>query len=291
MIFSKIFSKDTLHVKPFLEKHLETNNIATWHEINSLLLGGLIDYPRIRLVNSQNMLSKAYSGFMRYSLTESGERIPKILPGVIKREIKNGSTLIIDRCEDYFPGVKDLIFLIESQIKCQAWANLYVSSQGSGGFGCHFDDHDIIAIQVYGRKEWVIYEPTYFSPTRGDKSFNFPPPKSTPLTTYNLSPSDALYLPHGFWHDVTTTSDISLHITIGMDFPRRIDIFNSLSNELIKSRFFRETIDLTDLSKESELIKKEIISSLQSINVQELLFSASNYKKNNQTSINLPSLS
>lgn len=43
------------------------------------------------------------------------------------------------------------------------------------GFGLHFDDHDVVVVQLEGVKRWKIHEPTRIAPLRIDVEAPEPP--------------------------------------------------------------------------------------------------------------------
>jgi hypothetical protein len=265
------FLTDGLHIRPYVFDSIRVEEIATWDEVNSLLSSGLIDYPRIRVAAAGNEYSLSYNGFLRYSFSERGERRPRLVPGALRKTMRDGCAIIIDHCEAFFPGIRALTGEISATLGCRAWANLYVSPKGPSGFGCHFDGHDIFAIQIHGSKRWSIHAPTYQSPNRGDKSFHLPSPKGKPLKERVLSAGDGLYLPFGYWHDVEAVSDVSLHVTIGLDFNRKLDVLMLISEELAKDRFFRDKINYSMIEVEAYELRERLVEAIRDLDMEKLL--------------------
>lgn len=265
------FLIDGLHSRPYIFDSIRVEEITSWAEVNSLLSSGLIDYPRIRLAATGNEYSRSYNGFLRYSFSERGERRPKLVLGVVRKAMRDGCTMIIDHCEAFLPGVKALTGEIGAVLGCRTWANLYVAPKGPSGFGCHFDDHDIFAIQIHGSKRWSIHAPTYHSPNRGDKSFHLPSPNGKPLMECVLSAGDGLYLPFGYWHDVEAVSDISMHVTIGMDFVRRLDALKLVSEKLATDRFFRDKLNYSMIEVEASELKDRLAEIIRDLEMEKFL--------------------
>ncbi|QVN20485.1 JmjC domain-containing protein [Burkholderia pyrrocinia] len=290
MLSSGDFLSEGLNLRPYAFDSINVDRIATWDEVNSLLSSGLIDYPRIRIAAAGNDYSRGYNGFLRYSISERGERRPRVVPGVLRKVLSDGCAIIIDNCEAFFPGVSALTEEISDSFCCRTWANLYVSPKGPGGFGCHFDDHDVFAIQIHGVKRWVVYAPTYHSPNRGDKSFHFPLPKGEPLKEYTLSTGDGLYLPFGYWHDVEAISDISMHVTIGLDFVRRADVLKLFIDELAKSRFFRDKVNYSTTTAEARELKERIVDAIGELDMEMLLDELRGQWRERKAEFNFPTL-
>lgn len=77
----------------------------------------------------------------------------------------------------------------------------------------HYDDVDVIVIQLVGTKRWYISEQ---QPKLANKwkSLAEGPPTLEPYKLYDVQPGDLLYLPRGTAHTVESTSE-SVHLSIG----------------------------------------------------------------------------
>lgn len=76
----------------------------------------------------------------------------------------------------------------------------------------HYDDHDLIVLQLLGGKHWYVANSSELPNTwRGI------PPESVelgPHTTFDVSPGDLVYLPRGTLHSVDSDGE-SVHLSIG----------------------------------------------------------------------------
>ncbi|HLY52031.1 MAG TPA: cupin domain-containing protein [Steroidobacteraceae bacterium] len=76
----------------------------------------------------------------------------------------------------------------------------------------HYDDHDLIVVQLLGAKHWYVANTSELPvPWRG-----IPPERTElgPHTTFDVSPGDLVYLPRGTLHSVESAAE-SLHLSIG----------------------------------------------------------------------------
>jgi len=284
----EFFTQKVLHAQPYPLGNIEHQNLPTWDDVNALLEGGLLDYPKIRISSTDFKYSRGYCGFLRYSSNPRGGRFATIIPDLLYRALDDGCTIIIDGCQDYFPTVLSLTNEIEHQFQCQSWANLYISAESATSFGCHFDDHDIISVQLFGTKRWNIYKPTYASPNRGDKSFYLNPPVSAPDLVENLSQGSSLYLPSGYWHDVHTISPHSLHMTLGLDFPRKLDIVHAITNKLGLSEIFRGHINFSINSPDLYFFRENLINAIRDLDFGECVENAIDLHLKRHPRINFP---
>ncbi|WSC07830.1 cupin domain-containing protein [Streptomyces scopuliridis] len=53
---------------------------------------------------------------------------------------------------------------LEHWLRTGVQTNLYASLTAREGFGVHWDDHDVIVIQIDGAKRWKLYGPTRTAP-------------------------------------------------------------------------------------------------------------------------------
>jgi ribosomal protein L16 Arg81 hydroxylase len=86
-------------------------------------------------------------------------------------------------------------------------------SRGDGQAQVHYDEYDIIVIQLVGEKRWFINSdpPPLNNPWRGIAEG---PPTLDPHRVVEVAAGDLLYLPCGTAHRVDALSD-SLHLSIG----------------------------------------------------------------------------
>jgi len=77
----------------------------------------------------------------------------------------------------------------------------------------HYDDHDLIVVQLRGQKRWYLSG----APSELPNTWTSKPAESLrldPSVTVDLSPGDRLYLPRGTLHSVDSDGE-SLHLSIG----------------------------------------------------------------------------
>lgn len=110
---------------------------------------------------------------------------------------------------------------------CQT--NIYLTPPKAQGFRTHFDTHDVLVLQVSGRKRWRVWDgqavenPTRRTPWPGNM-----PPVGEPHVVM-MEPGDALYIPRGVMHDAATEpGEPSLHITVGLLEPSWAQALRSL---------------------------------------------------------------
>ena len=152
--------------------------------------------------------------------------------GYLGGEFAQGSTVTFNAAEEYWPPVagiaRDLKESLASDVKC----NVYCTPPESQGFDTHVDAHDVLVLQTSGSKTWRIHDvqeelPVESSPIAAEM---FPrlsgssPDYGEPTREIVLHPGDLLYLPRGVPHSAASTTEHSIHLTIGL-YPIRTHEF------------------------------------------------------------------
>jgi hypothetical protein len=110
------------------------------------------------------------------------------------------------------------------------------------GFAVHHDTHDVFVLQVSGTKRWRVYEPVLelpLGPQRWSPDLGDPGP---PVDDLTLRPGDTLYLPRGWPHEAVAQEDDSLHITVGMHPPTRLDALRAALDDCAGDVEFRRAL-------------------------------------------------
>jgi ribosomal protein L16 Arg81 hydroxylase len=112
---------------------------------------------------------------------------------------------------------------LERRLEFPVQVNAYATPASARGFAVHHDTHDVFVLQVSGSKRWRIYEPLLELPLKDQRwspSLGDPGPAIAEVT---LAAGDTLYLPRGWPHEAVTDASDSLHLTVGLHPPTRMD--------------------------------------------------------------------
>ncbi|MEM9138762.1 MAG: cupin domain-containing protein, partial [Pseudomonadota bacterium] len=95
--------------------------------------------------------------------------------------------------------------------------NAFFSPASAQAAGDHWDNHDLIALQVAGRKEWNVKDaPDLEAVIHMDKFIQPADYAVTDAKKYILEPGDALYIPRGCGHNALALDEDSLHLVLGV---------------------------------------------------------------------------
>jgi len=243
-----------------------------WEPLDRLLTYHQIEYPSLRFARDGKTLPAA-----------PGDRWPD--------RLREGATLIVDSVHDRVPELSELVANIRQEIGYRSQINLYCSPKAQRGFDCHYDGHEVLILQIAGRKEWAIFPETVVAPTAEMRSADCVPPDVPPYLQCVLNPGDVLYIPRGHWHyaiaadapefDRTDPDSPeseatapeppipSLHLTLGIDCQTGLDWVSWIREELQDDPNWRMNLppipdgDRQQAASELETLRDRLISWLQ----------------------------
>jgi hypothetical protein len=159
-----------------------------------------------------------------------------------------GATIRVRAIERFCEPLGNLCRDLEEELAFPVRANLYCTPGNSRGFNLHFDTHEVFVLQLFGKKQWQIFEPTVRLPLefvpplpfendrealkrfRGGRESGQSDIKETELGPLVLEallePGDCLYLPRGFVHQAVAHDEPSVHLTLGIHVLTWLDLLS-----------------------------------------------------------------
>lgn len=197
---------------PVLDAHLRTDGARS---------------PRISMADEGRHGS---AGVPEHEFTLPDGRVD--LPRLLLR-FDHGASLVLSQFHETHPPLADFCRGLERLFLHAVQANIYLTPPAAQGFRTHYDTHDVLVLQVEGRKRWRVWDgertprPTRRTPWPGHME-----PMGEPHILM-LNPGDALYIPRGVMHDAATEpGERSLHITLGLLEPSWAQAIRNLVDEL-----------------------------------------------------------
>lgn len=161
---------------------------------------------------------------------------------------RRGSTIRVNRVQRHWKPIRELCRSLEQSFEFPVRANLYCTPASASAFGRHYDTHDVLILQISGRKSWRIFRPLVQLPLESIPPLPFEertamlkyarggPRKGRadidddecgePLSELTLAAGDLLYIPRGFIHEAWTTNESSTHVTVALDVVRWLDLLS-----------------------------------------------------------------
>jgi cupin superfamily protein len=176
-------------------------------ELSQLIAMGVIPGSKIRLIRGGRPVPERF-----WSTEEKHALVPDIKH--ISRLLREGHSMSISHLEQFAPGVHTLCSGLGSELSRRIRAYLHLTPPSSQGFLPHYDNHDVIVLQLEGEKEWQVFERATSAPVHPTNIT--PEPGQSPVLTVTIRRGDSLYVPRGFVHCAATTQQLSLHVSVGI---------------------------------------------------------------------------
>jgi hypothetical protein len=196
-------------------------DLLPWHTLNTLFSINRFVPGQIRVLRaSTDALPSMYRDPADWS---------RLKVDALQALAAQGLSVVVNDIDKLVPAVAALSAMAERYLRSVTWMNAYITFRQSGAFLPHWDGHDVLILQIHGRKRWRSYGMGHDRPADGHtfaKSEDAGPVQWEEV----LHPGDVLYLPRGEVHaaDVEPGS-ASVHLTLGILPPRGNDVLRWLA--------------------------------------------------------------
>jgi ribosomal protein L16 Arg81 hydroxylase len=235
--------KDFCHV---VGKPGRFSSLLSWRALNQILDEHRLDYPRLRLIRGGETLPP--QSFIRYQTDRRGSKYPRVDAAGLSRELATGAMLHLAAVDETQPVLASMAQGLRTALRTDVTINVCAGVNDSRGFATHWDGHDVLVMQIHGRKYWRVYGITQPSPLRigvGMDTSGETERPSEPTWEGMIEEGDVLYLPRGCWHSAQGNAGPTLHLTVGLINPTGADYLAWVSKGLLANDLFR--MDLPDL--------------------------------------------
>ncbi|MFE0183407.1 JmjC domain-containing protein [Streptomyces olivaceus] len=152
------------------------------------------------------------------SVSPRGQSISMVNMRSLGRLLGEGATVIMDQANVFDPTMEVACRALQWWSRERVQVNAYLTTNDASGFPLHWDDHDVVIVQLAGEKEWEVRATSRAVPMYRDAD-----PNSTPsdeiIWSGLMRTGDVMHIPRGHWHQATRTgsgSGKSLHVTFGI---------------------------------------------------------------------------
>jgi|SRR5580658_200070 ribosomal protein L16 Arg81 hydroxylase len=160
----------------------------------------------------------------------------------ISEEYSKGASITLPALHQTWRPLKAFCTRVEHELDHSIHANAYITPGRAAGFPPHYDTHEVLVMQLAGKKRWQINEPTIKLP-HSDQQFKpegfVPGPR---LMEIELQAGDLLYLPRGYVHSTTTSEWHSVHVTLGVNVYTWVDVVRESVPSAVDSEELRKAL-------------------------------------------------
>lgn len=199
-------------------------------DIGDLVILRHLEPPQLRLFSRGQEVP--HDRYYERRITRRRLSYRQVVTADLRRELEDGATLIIDAVDTIEPRVREAAHVLQWHMNELVQVNAYLTLPGSHGFNVHWDDHDVLVVQVEGEKHWQIWGPTRHDPMYRDSVIESVAPSVEPRIRLKLVENEMLFIPRGWWHSAETVDTPSLHLTFGISRSTGIDWLESLADEM-----------------------------------------------------------
>ncbi|NID14215.1 cupin domain-containing protein [Luteibacter yeojuensis] len=267
-ISSENFTRDYYGKSPFLFRGSLKSHTNDWKLFDGLIFASEMEIDSIGLFLHGSVPQSAYVE----SFHDVGRLRRRLIVPAVEDLLRRGASLVINHADSKSRPIDAISKFLGNFVGERTAANAYVAFGGEGAFGKHWDTHDVFAVQLIGRKRWLVYSPTFPMPLAVQNSRNRKHEcPLDPVMDVVLAAGDVLYLPRGWWHHaIPIEGEESAHVAVGIHPAHMIDYviwccINVMPNEPI----FRESLEGARIR--SELAERlgqsafEVLSSSENI--------------------------
>jgi ribosomal protein L16 Arg81 hydroxylase len=213
-------------------------DILPWEALNTLINFHQFAGLRLRLMKEAQLVPPE-SYLSAHSNNRSASHA--VNSSALERHLRDGATLVLDAIDWLYEPISVIARNIERLLRVDVQVNTYAGWRESPGLGLHWDRHDVLILQISGRKTWHVYEPTRLFPIQADTEPN-EKPQADPISVTTLSAGDVLYIPRGWWHIAVPCGEPTLHLTVGLHSRTGADFAAWLINDVKKREIMRKDI-------------------------------------------------
>jgi bifunctional lysine-specific demethylase and histidyl-hydroxylase NO66 len=150
----------------------------------------------------------------------------------IGRDFADGYTIVLESIHRYVRAIASLLHAIEVELNFATQVNAYFTPPESQGFVPHYDEHDVLIMQLRGSKIWHLYDGIDVAPRAALRHEPVAADALPSPTDVCLEVGDVLYLPGGRVHAAEATSEVSVHLTVGVLAPTLLLLVTRALNSL-----------------------------------------------------------
>jgi JmjC domain len=152
--------------------------------------------------------------------------------------LAQGASIVVDEIHHSIPQISQLAAAIEREMAIKTQVNAYLSFSKGGALSPHWDIHDVLVVQVHGRKQWRFWKSVVDHPVEFADDLAIDA-NTAPDHEIKLAPGDVLFIPRGEPHAAAVLAGRSVHLTIGLRSETGIDFFAYIQKKAAQDVLFR----------------------------------------------------
>ncbi|WP_406135317.1 JmjC domain-containing protein [Streptomyces albidoflavus] len=193
-----------------------TSRVLTPQRLLDIAMRRSLNRPQFRCFQKGDEVHPAV--YYTDSVSPRGQSISVVNMRGLGRLLGEGATLIMDQVNVFDPTMEAACRALQWWSHERVQVNAYLTTNDASGFPLHWDDHDVVIVQLAGEKDWEVRDTTRTAPMYRDADPNSVPSQDV-IWAGTLKTGDVMHIPRGHWHQATRSgggTGHSLHVTFGI---------------------------------------------------------------------------
>ncbi|MEV7121157.1 JmjC domain-containing protein [Kitasatospora griseola] len=191
--------------------------LLTPQRLLNLVMRRSLYRPQFRVFQKQVEVHPAV--YFTDNVSPRGQSIPMVNMNALARLLREGATVILDQANVADPTLEVACRALQWWSGERVQVNVYWTTGEAEGFPLHWDDHDVVVVQLAGEKGWEVRGPSRAAPMYRDADPNSTPSEEV-LWSGVMRAGDVMHIPRGHWHRASRaghgSAGHSLHVTFGI---------------------------------------------------------------------------
>ncbi|WP_167501592.1 JmjC domain-containing protein [Streptomyces malaysiensis] len=217
--------------------------ILTPNRLLDMAMRRSLSRPQLRCFREGNEIHPAT--YFTDEVSPRGQSIPMVNMRRLNGLLRQGATLILDQANVFDPTMEVVCRAMQWWSRERVQINLYLTTNDAAGFDLHWDDHDVMIVQLAGEKEWEVRGASRKVPMYRDADPNSDPSEEI-VWSGVMKTGDVMHIPRGYWHKATrcgSGSGQSLHMTFGIAKRTGVSWLSWLADWSREQEIFRHDLD------------------------------------------------
>ncbi|MFB7473729.1 JmjC domain-containing protein [Kitasatospora sp. NPDC056184] len=221
------------------------SRILTPNKLLDIAMRRSLNRPQFRAFQKGEEVHPAI--YFTDTVSPRGQSIPMANMHRLGDLLRQGATLIMDQVNVFDPTMEVACRALQWWARERVQVNAYLTTNAAEGFPLHWDDHDVIVVQLSGQKDWEVRAASRTAPMYRDADPNSAP-SETVIFNGTLHAGNVMHIPRGHWHQATRTrsgTGHSLHVTFGITKRTGASWMAWLGDWCREQEVFRRDLDRT----------------------------------------------
>lgn len=235
-------SMGTAFARGSMDDHGLCSRLLTPSRLLDVIMRRSLEPPQLRVFRDGHELHP--DNFLTTGVERRGKAVRMTDMRKLAGLLEAGSTVALDALDLLDPRMEVACRALQWWSGERVQVNIYLTTQDTAGFDLHWDDHDVLVVQLAGSKTWEVRGASRLAPLRRDAAENTDPSAEV-LWSGVLQVGQVMHIPRGFWHRATRTDrggGFSLHATFGITQRTGVDWLCWIADRAREEELFRQDL-------------------------------------------------